>query len=456
MDEQQAGLRLDHALECLLPHMGLRGRKRCIENGGVSVNGRAASATRRMRLGDVVRLHPVAAREGTALLCDGFSGMLSSSSSSSSSPASSPLSAALPSAAAQSSPFSSPFLSFSGSLTGSGLRMLGRQGGYCFFSKPALMHSAALAGVAGVSVEALMPALVAEWAKEQSGGSTDFDPARLVLLQRLDFGTSGLLCAALSTRAADGFRAAEAAGQCEKRYVALLSGALCGPVVARQQLDVSARRKSRLRPGLADPTRWTEFWPLHVWKAGDASLEALRALFWPVQHAGAEAENGACTATSGTGAPLAARGLPVPAEQAIPASGLTLAACRIRRGARHQIRAHAAGLGHALWGDSLYGEAEASGGSEASGEAEKPGRAPDGGPDQSLFPALSEDHAAAGGAARRRAVSSVPHAAGFFLHHGGLRLPDAAVTDDPPWPLPDSLMQLVRNWLAGVLPPGGY
>lgn len=306
------------------------------------------------------------------------------------------------------------------------------------------MHSAALAGVAGVSVEALMPVLVAEWAKEQSGGSTDFDPARLVLLQRLDFGTSGLLCAALSTRAADGFRAAEAAGQCEKRYVALLSGALCGPVVARQQLDVSARRKSRLRPGLADPTRWTEFWPLHVWKAGDASLEALRALFWPVQHAGAEAENGACTATSGTGAPLAARGLPVPAEQAIPASGLTLAACRIRRGARHQIRAHAAGLGHALWGDSLYGEAE------------KPGRAPDDSPDQSLFPALSEDHAAAGDAARRRAVSAVPHAAGFFLHHGGLRLPDAAVTDDPPWPLPDSLMQLVRNWLAGVLPRGAY
>lgn len=430
VDERQAGLRLDHALECLLPHMGLRGRKRCIENGGVSVNGRAASASRRMRLGDVVRLHPAAVRESPVVLCDGFSGTLSSSSSSS------PSSLA-DAEASSSSSLSSPPPS-SGVLTASGLRMLGRQGEYCFFSKPAQMHSAALAGVAGVSVEALMPALVTQWAKEQGRGSTDFDPAKLALLQRLDFGTSGLLCAALSTLAADGFRAAEAAGQCEKRYVALLSGELSGPVVARQELDVSARRKSRLRSGLAHHTRWTEFWPLHVWKAADPSVRTLQALSCSVRSQGAKAESGACAAKSGAGEPFPTSGLPfLAAGLTVPASGLTLAACRIRRGARHQIRAHAAGLGHALWGDSLYGGAEEYGG-----------------PDGCLSPVLSGGHPAAGNTAWRPAFCSLPHAAGFFLHHGGLRLPGAAVTDDPPWPLPDTLMQLVRAWLAGVLPGG--
>lgn len=63
VDHQHAGLRLDQALEHLLPHMGLRGRRRCAENGGVSVNGRAAKASRRMRQGDVVRLHNAEARK---------------------------------------------------------------------------------------------------------------------------------------------------------------------------------------------------------------------------------------------------------------------------------------------------------------------------------------------------------------------------------------------------------
>ena len=47
--EQQAGQRLDHALEALLPHLGVRGRKRCIESGLVLVNGRPAAASRCMR-----------------------------------------------------------------------------------------------------------------------------------------------------------------------------------------------------------------------------------------------------------------------------------------------------------------------------------------------------------------------------------------------------------------------
>ena len=50
------GQRLDFALSVLLPDMGLRGRKRCIENGLVRVNGRACTAAQRLRKSDVVTL----------------------------------------------------------------------------------------------------------------------------------------------------------------------------------------------------------------------------------------------------------------------------------------------------------------------------------------------------------------------------------------------------------------
>lgn len=390
VDHQHAGLRLDQALEHLLPHMGLRGRRRCVENGGVSVNGRAAKASRRMRQGDVVRLHNTEARKKTVTLGREVSGTV---------------------------------FSCGSAVAACGLRMLGRQGKYCFFSKPARMHSASLAGISGVSVEALAPALAVRWT-EKSGSGNEFDPTALTLMQRLDFGTSGLLCAALSTSAAEDFRAAEAAGLCEKRYVALLSGVLSGPVVARQELGVSKRRKSRVLPALAHHTRWTEFWPLHVWKPGDVSVQALQALLGPA--GGGAPENDAPVVTPEAG------GLPV------PAAGLTLAACRIHRGARHQIRAHAAGLGHPLWGDSLYAEPEehvaASGGLAVA----LPSTFSRGNTEDANMPSLP-------------VFSSLCDGAGFFLHHGGLRLPGAAVTDDPPWLLPSGCMKAARDWLAGIL-----
>lgn len=385
--DQQAGQRLDLALEALLPHMGIRGRKRCIEKGLVLVNGRAAPAARRMREGDLVSLleaEPQAAA-GTA-----------SESSMVAVPPSGEVSA------------SSDPCSLAASL---GLRILDMQNGYCFFSKPAYMHSASLAGSSEPSAEALAPALVRQWAGRHceqtacapyasagpgvhNNGEKAVHPEELRLLQRLDFGTSGLLCAALTPEAAAVFRATEAEGHCEKRYVALLTGVLSGPVTAQQALNVNGRRKTRLREAQAHKTRWTDFWPLHVWHPGETDTEDLRALL---------AHN------SGAGS---AQNLPLH----LPPQGLTLAACRIRRGARHQIRVHAAGLGHALWGDALY-----------SGDEDLPG-------------SESED-----------SFQQYP-LPGFFLHHGGLRLPGTACVDDLLWPLPDDLMNLVRTWFAGVMP----
>ena len=60
------GQRLDFALSLLLPHMGLRGRKRCIENGLVLVNGRACSAAQRLRKGDVVTLQDAVQEQADA------------------------------------------------------------------------------------------------------------------------------------------------------------------------------------------------------------------------------------------------------------------------------------------------------------------------------------------------------------------------------------------------------
>ncbi|MBQ4567392.1 MAG: RNA pseudouridine synthase [Desulfovibrio sp.] len=318
----QAGQRLDQALTSLLPGLGLRGRRRLLENGRVLLNGRPALAACRVREGDRLELADT-----------------------------------LP---AESSP---------AGLT-AGARLLARQGDYAFFFKPAGMHSVALAGSTAPSLEACLPGLLAESSPQAmdnaASGRTHepMEPDRggAVLLQRLDRGTSGIVCAALTGRAAQGFRDMERTGQAEKLYVALLCGVLDGPRCVRFGLDTARRRKSRLLPEQGDPSRWTEFWPLNCWQGADAAA-VLAALGW-----------GKVSPDAG---------------EATGASSMTLAACRIRRGARHQIRAHAASLGLPLWGDALYG-----------------------------------------------CPASEPDTTKFFLHHGLLRFPGASCAVLPAWSLP--------------------
>lgn len=131
----------------------------------------------------------------------------------------------------------------------------------------------------------------------------EFPGARL--LQRLDLDTSGIVCAALDAVAEKSFRELERKGQCEKRYAAVLSGKLERCHVVENLLDCAHRRKTRLL-GRKDSSglRHTEFLPFGLID-----------------------------------------------------DGFSLAGCRIRLGARHQIRAHAAALGMPLVGDCLYGGA---------------------------------------------------------------------------------------------------
>lgn len=305
---ESVGMRLDRALAALVPE-GLRGRRRRILSGGVLLNGAPCrEPARRLRAGDAVTLVTAEPPAGP---------------------------------------------------TQALARLLGRRGDFCFLFKGAGLHSAALPGKGGDSLEAGLTALCAPVLAPGE---------KPKLLQRLDQGTSGIVCAALTPEAGRAFRKAEAAGACEKRYLALVTGALEGPVTARRRLDTAHRRTARLLEEDARPLRRTEFLPLHVWHGEEcARLPAL---------------------LSGDSA------------EAPPA--LTLAACRIRCGARHQIRVHAASLGHPLFGDGLYG-------SPAPGSP-------------------------------------------FFLHHGLLAWPGGRCSAAPPWPwleadLPPEARARVRAWL---------
>jgi 23S rRNA pseudouridine1911/1915/1917 synthase len=243
-------------------------------------------------------------------------------------------------------------------------RFLSRRGEYVFVNKPAGLHCVSLAGGADPGLEELLPEIL----------PAEYGRARL--LQRLDYETSGIVCAALDDSAATAFRAAGREGRCEKRYLAVLLGNLSQRATVRLGLDTANRRKSRLLASEADATRWTEFWPLRHFDTAQAG----RLLGF------------------------------VPPEDLPDAPGqdLTLAACRIWRGARHQIRSHAAALGHPLWGDALYGTA-------------------------GNFPAPP----------RRGAF--------FYLHHGMISFPDGRCSLPPPWPLPEAFAGPARQWLEDVI-----
>ena len=330
--QNMVGQRLDFALSLLLPHMGLRGRKRCIENGLVLVNGRACTAAQRLRKGDVVSLQ--AAEQEPA--------------------AAAPMAKAVEQSAA-----CAPGMDCSQCEP----RLLAIQGALCFFYKPAGLHTAALVGGTAPSLEGMLPQLLVG----NDGSAAGSCPQ---LLQRLDHGTSGIVCGAFGNEAAEDFRRLEVAGHCEKRYVALLAGRLEEDFTVRRALRTDKRNKSRVLECDTGRSRWTEFLPLYYFDGPELNLPAFDA------------------------------------DSQFHRVGLTLAGCRIRRGARHQIRAHAASFGHPLWNDPLYG-----------------------------FDSTDDD-------------SGAESASVFFLHHGCLTLPGATCIVPPPWTfLPEPAARRALDWL---------
>ena len=172
-----------------------------------------------------------------------------------------------------------------------GLGVVERSERYVAVFKPGGVHSAAIAGKDSPSVEAALPDLLPD--------------ASPVLLNRLDYLTSGLLLVALIPEAVQDYQSFEEAGDVRKFYLAEVRGRLDGVVTVKSRLDVDDRRTTRvLDEEEGDVRRWTD-------------VEVL-------SH-----DHGRDT---------------------------TLVRCLIMKGARHQIRAHLAGLGHPIVGDPLYGD----------------------------------------------------------------------------------------------------
>ena len=246
-------------------------------------------------------------------------------------------------------------------------RLLEAHGDVLFVHKPAGLHTVCLPGRGGASLEEVLPGLLSGVLAERPGESVH-------LLNRLDCGTSGLVLAVRggeASPAARDWRATEDAGLCHKSYLALLCGHLAQRITVAQALDTDSRRVSRVLPDLAPPLRHTLLEPLALVQAGD-----LRGLApW-------SPSLGTCPADT----------------------PLTLAHCAIRKGARHQIRAHAAHAGFALWGDGRYG---------------------------ALGSTTEED------------------AGLFVLHHGLLRMPGLAVVDACPWLdcLPEKITNDITQWV---------
>lgn len=204
---------------------------------------------------------------------------------------------------------------------------------YMAFIKPAGLHTAAIANKASPSLEralreqwpTLCRAPVFEplpWMPEPLGIALGghvsplppfpetLPPEPPVLLSRLDTLTSGLVTAAFTAQAAAAFRSMEAAGKVAKYYLAVVHGTVTHPLSLENALDTDNRKKTRVLPEKdPDTTRHTAVYPLHPEWLG------------------------------------------IPAPQ----PGKTLIAAHIRRGARHQIRAHLAHAGLPILGDPLYG-----------------------------------------------------------------------------------------------------
>lgn len=349
--KRDSGTRLDRFLQDTVG-VSLRGARRLIEDGLVLVNGRSRPALYRLHADDDISVEP---GKNAAVH---------------------PLRTALRPAAMEPDTAAD---------YAEEARLLGLTADYAFFHKPAGMHSVALSGASTASLEGLLPSLWQAAARTAlSGGHAPFGtsgtpdaretlhpfysaalpclpnpphtlpspetplPTALPeLLTRLDAQTAGIIAAALSRDAATRFRAMEAEGKIAKYYLALVRGIFPEERELCRALDSAKRRVTRvLDYETSDPARTTRIIPVES-----------------------------------------------PAEHCAPGTSLVLA--RIRRGARHQIRAHLAHAGFPLAGDTLYSGEEKGNGS-------------------------------------------------FFLHHVCMELPGVSVCDPPAY-LPGAPLRLERD-----------
>lgn len=243
-----------------MPGLGTRGAKRLVINGQVTVNGKPSRPITRLEDGDIIALEETKIKIPTQA------------------------------------------------------RLLERDSNFLFLFKPHNMYCASISGSAVYSLEDFLPQILHD--NKISGDAR--------LLQRLDYGTSGLVLATTQDAGENEFLISQGEGKCQKLYLALLSGLLHNQQIVKNALATDKRKKSKVLTREAEPLRQTIITPIHVWEKAADLPEEFSAFF---------AEKQVCKFAE---------------------NGLTLAACEIKKGARHQIRAHTAHIGHPLAGDCLY------------------------------------------------------------------------------------------------------
>ena len=283
---EQATQRLDKAAGLLpglgLQGLGLRGRRRLIEQGSLLVNNKPSLPAYKLRPGDILSV--------------------SSESGQPCQPGQNP---DLTGTTETALPWEAPAC------------LITRFGDMAVIYKPAHLHSVALRGGAGLALENMLPDLLGVTSAPERSANlpgtsfasqpADNAPIFFQMLNRLDWATSGLTPVATSQAAATLWRHYQANGQISKHYLAILQGRLEKSFCATGQIDSSRTPVLVHSPPEPDELRHTCFLPLAVFTGQTTSHE------------------------------------------------LTLCACSIKCGKRHQIRAHAAMAGVPLLGDVRYG-----------------------------------------------------------------------------------------------------
>lgn len=288
-------MRLDAALALFLPELGLRGRRRLWNWRRITVNGRPRPPGFMVGPGDVIRVETAPdARPHNKPDDDSRN----------------------PADAGKETPLADLCAA---------LRLVAASDDFAALHKPAGLHSAIVAGGRAPSLEALLPG---EWGRlwrdyaRQAAAPGDA-PSPPLPLTRLDAATSGIVLAAMNREAAGRFRLAERRGQAFKTYFAVVRGRLLRPLELKNRLLTNNRKLTLVMDeDTPDDTRHTLVAPLremNMVPAGELSGKR-------EEQAGAE----------------------------IALHGATLVRARIRRGARHQIRAHLAAAGFPLIGEWLY------------------------------------------------------------------------------------------------------
>ncbi len=167
-----------------------------------------------------------------------------------------------------------------------GVYILAQEKGLAALFKPPELHSQR---GKGFSLEDMLPGLLGP---------------RAVLLNRLDYLTSGIVLVATENHVREAYLRAQQAGEMKKIYLALVEGEIKEEIVCTRALDCRKTKKVKvLKKEAPSPLRRTLVRPVHFFDDNKTLVEA-----------------------------------------------------RIVKGQRHQIRAHLAGAGFPIIGDPLYGQ----------------------------------------------------------------------------------------------------